>query len=377
MSDQPNSGGIDADKIVNRLLDIIQQQQKELILVQREKAEREIVAIAQGGVPERFLSVRSVVPSVQTALTSAPAASADVYTPRTFLETVKSNIVFIIVVAVISTGLLVLALGHDSPQIAQLNAQVLRAEDMAQAASAREAEMHKASDEEIVDLQKKLSATEQALSQNEKALSNVEDTLRSALSVSSQKPNPVPSPASLVSPQLPKIQFLATQKELSKVSNDIDKNKKELLSTLRTLGTARNALAIEVINERLARGEAVADISASNDWESYLTEEDRRVPPNPIERFAGSDPALDPFPSGEADLRERLSDDTQLLADGEKTLRIVQSRIVANQQAIIRIQDEIAKKQALVLRLRSNSEILRGNTQNLSSEGDSGRTQGR
>lgn len=347
---------IDPDKLVHRLLDMIQQQQDELV---RARQQLDYVLHTAQLPPSQGLTPPGPIRVDPLGEAGAephalPAASpaAGGHTPLS--RVLRDNAVFIAACGVLAVATLVIALRPPTTEVVRLGQQLDQAELRLRAAAADQDKVVKERDDQIIVLQKTLSATEAALSQNERALA---DALGQGQPAGESGGAPAAAPKLTKDQELEQEHSAVESLRRAIVQSDgaITVNRDEFLQDARALAAARLDLYKSQLAVRVLKGEiSGADVARlGKSLEDFL-------PPRAQEMAdEAKEPAGEPagamtgaLPASVDALRELATSYNRLLQARQSKLKFLESAITQAQRDILSTQEELARSQALERSLR-------------------------
>lgn len=353
---------IDPDKLVHRLLDMIQQQQDELVRARQQLdyvLHTAQLPPAHGLEPPGPIRVDPLGESgagPHALPAGAPVAGG--HTP--LAKVIRDNAVFIGACAVLAVATLVIALRPPTTEVVRLGQQLEQAELKLKAAAADQDKVVKERDDQIIVLQKTLSATEAALTQNERALADALGQTQPA-GQSAEALEAAPAPKLTKDQELEQERSAVESLRRAIVQSDgaITVNRDEFLQDARALAAARLDLYRSQQAVRVLKGEiSGADVARlGKSLEDFL-------PPHATEMAAeAKEPADEPaeamtgaLPASIDALRELATSCNRLLQARQSKLKFLEGVITQVQKDILATQEELARSQALERSLRDHSQ---------------------
>jgi hypothetical protein len=351
-SENERREGVDLDKLVTRLLDIIQQQQSELAKC-RSVAEPTAQISAPPKIPERTPDMVQV--SELKAFEPLPLAEMpQIQGPVDLRSAVRQNKIFLLLTGLMFIGTLIFAFKPKPPEISRLSAQLAKEEQALRDKDAEQQRMATAHNAEVVTLQQKLKDTEDALSQNEKALIEEQSALRQL----TQSPSADPAAPPRKTPLVPVDQAKEAMESIARIRSDIIKTRADLfgarqayIDNVRALAQNRLALYTVQVAEGAMDPTANHAIAEDKHWRDFVEPEaqpfvDAKPEDLPQYQLIG-----EPDSSSIENLRifEKKALDVLRLCLAD--LRTFQDRILAEQEEVAateaRVHDEELKLLAM------------------------------
>jgi hypothetical protein len=367
---EPNrkDSGIDADKLVNRLLDLVQEQQSELAKLRDQIAFLPLGSQQTRGEASRNDEMIRVAPIAKETPKQLEESEPNQETrvPLTFGQSIRKNAVFLAVALVIATITAISAVKPSPAEVTKLRSQLHKAQESIKSEAADRDQIIISSNLELTKLQRKLSDTEKALTANEKALTEEQQALAQTLQqqtqgspvVTKQPPSAAATPVDPLEREQQSVIQLYT--ELSHTREELERNKNAYLENAKELAFNRLALYnVQLAANGNSKEAGIKQLSASNKtWKEFLDPDARSMLDVPV-------PAVSKYqvnaPPNTADIEELNNIEAiyiDTLKQCEAELRSCQGKILSTQQLIVATQLKVKDEQVRLIDRQSNNPGL-------------------